>query len=347
MAHKTRFRLSVVAWRSPQPAFINWLRDQGVTCHTPEADTSTGLIAAIEALVAADPAAIVISDMNNAIPTALFARRLGAAQIFLQGGMPVWPVRPLDGVFNSFGFEPKTAGWGHARMMSFNPPWDVAKLNPPEKPDEIAAERARLPQGMRLIGNYGRLIKVTRPCLEAAEKILKRCPDVAFVTGGTGDAAELRAFISASPVGDRMTVIEGFVPGHSWGRCLDVFLDTWPVTGGESCREMVAKGQPVVTMHSEEMPAIDDQRDRTLVAWSWDQYAEMAIRLLTDPAEYAAACARAEAFAKSMVDGTTFSARLTDDLDRVLTDVRDTARWGIFASVAAAWGRVFGDRCAR
>jgi hypothetical protein len=326
LAHKDRFRLSVIAWRSPQPAFIDWLRSQGVTVHTPEANTSAGMIAAIEALVSADPAAIVISDMNNAIPTALFARRLGAAQVFLQGGMPLWPVRPLDGVFNSFGFDPETAAWGKARIMSFNPPWDHGKLNPPEKPDEIAAERARLPQGVRLIGNYGRLVKVTRPCLEAAEQILMRRPDVAFVTGGSGDPAELRAFIAASPVGDRMTLIEGFVPGHSWGRLLDLFLDTWPVTGGESCREVMAKGRPVITMHSEEMPAIDNQRDRSLVAQTWDEYAQMAIRLLTDPEEYVAACARAEAFANFMVDGDRFSTQLVNDLDNLLDEVRVRSR---------------------
>ena len=341
LAHKTHFRLSVVAWRNPQPAFLAWLRDLGVTCHTPEADTPSGTIAAIEALLAADPAAIAISDMNNGVPTALFARRLAPAQIFLQAGMPVWPVQPLHGVFNSFGFDPVAAGWGDARMLSFNPPWNVAKLNPPEKPEEVAAERARLPKDKRLIGSYGRLVKIARPCLEAAEKILMRCPNVAFVTGGTGDAEELRAFIAASPVGDRMVVIEGFVPGHSWGRFLDVFLDTWPVTGGESCREMLAKGRPVVTMRSAEMPAMESQRDPALVAGTWDEYAEMAIRLLNDPAEYAAACGRAEALTRSMIDTAAFSARLASDLDLVLSDVQDRQRWGTLVRVARVLRRVF------
>jgi hypothetical protein len=343
LAQRDRFRLSVVAWRFSDPGFLDLLRDIGATCHEPKAETPGAVIDAIEALAAADPPAIAISDMNNAVPTALFARRLAPVQLFLQGGMPAWPVPYLDGVFNSFGFDAGVAGWGNARMLSFNPPWDLARLNPAEDPEQVARERAGLPQGLRLIGNYGRLVKVTEPCLLAAERILEFCPDVAFVTGGTGDASELRAFIARSPVGDRMRVVEGFVPGHSWGRFLDVFLDTWPVTGGESCREMIAKGRPVVTMHSAEMPAIDLQRDPTLVVSTWRDYAETAIHLLRDPQEYAAASTRAAALAQAMTDQAAFEVRLIGDLESILMAKRSrptepVQRW-IPAAISWLWNR--------
>jgi hypothetical protein len=321
LAQHGRFRLSVVAWRSAEPEFFDWLRDLGATCHLVTAPRPTELVQAIEALVATDPPTIAVSDLNTAVPTALFARGLAPAQVFLQGGMPAWPVRPLHGVFNSFGFDPAVAGWGAARVLTFNPPWDLARLNPPEDVEEVARQRAGLPQGLRLIGNYSRLVKLTTPCLQAAESILQRCPDVAFVTGGTGDASTIRAFMASSPVGERMRVVEGFVPGQSWGRLLEVYLDTWPVTGGGSCREMIAKGRPVVTMHSTEMPAIDLQRDPMLMARNWRDYADLAVRLLRDPLDYAAACARAAALALAMADGGSFAARLTADLDAVLDDV--------------------------
>jgi hypothetical protein len=321
LARPERFRLSVLAWRSAEPAFLEWLRDLGGTCHLVAASRPTELVQAIEALTAPDPPAIAISDMNIAVPTMLFARGLAPAQIFLQGGMPAWPVRPLHGVFNSFGFDPVVAGWGEARVLSFNPPWDLAKLNPPEDAEEVARQRACMPQGLRVIGNYSRLVKLTEPCLLAVQNILQRCPDVGFVTGGTGDASDIRAFIARSPVGERMRVVEGFVPGQSWGRSLEVYLDTWPVTGGGSCREMIAKGRPVVTMHSTEMPAIDLQRDPVLVARDWREYADIAVRLLQDPTEYAAACARAASLAMAMTDHASFAARLIADLETVLDDV--------------------------
>lgn len=317
-----RFRLSVIAWHFPDAAFVQWLREEGATCHVVEASTAVGRVAAIEAIFAADPAALVVSDVNNAVPTALFARRLAPAQLFLQAGMPAWPVRPLHAVFNSFGFDPRIAGWGDARILTFQAPWDLAKLNPPEKPDEMAAQRALMPKSQRLIGNYGRFVKLTRPCLAAVEQILLRCPDAAFVTGGAGDTEAIRAFIAASPVRERMHVVEAFVPGHSWGRLLDVFLDTWPVTGGESSRETIAKGRPVVTMHSDEMPAIDLQRDPALVAPTWAAFVNIVVSLLSNPEAYDAACQRARQFAARMADGKLFASRLADDLDLVLNDVR-------------------------
>lgn len=322
LSHDGGFRLTVYAWCDIAPEFLDWLRSLGAVCHVADAPRKTDVVRAIEQLAVADPPAVLISDMNNGVPTAIFARRMAPVQVFLQGGMPAWPVPNLDGVFNSFGFDPVVAGWGNARMLSFNSPWDIAKLNPPEDAEEVAHQRAGLPQGLRLIGSYGRLVKLTEPCLLAAERILQCCPGLAFVTGGTGDASDIKAFIARSAVGERMLVVEGFVPGHSWGRFLDLFLDTWPVTGGESCREMIAKGRPVVTMHSDEMPAIDRQRDPTLVARNWQQYADIAVRLLQDPIEYDAACARATAFAQVMTDQASFAARLAADLDALVDEVR-------------------------
>ncbi|MEI7711220.1 MAG: hypothetical protein WCI94_07300 [Rhodospirillales bacterium] len=317
-----RFHLTVIAWNRPDPSFVAWLRSEHATCHVLEAGSRPNTIAAIEALVAAESAAIVVSDMNNAVPTALFARRLAPVQIFLQAGLPAWPVRPLDGVFNSFGFDPIVADWGDARLLTFDAPWDLTQLNPPENPTEIAAQRVFFPVGKRPIGTYCRLSKVTESFLKAAEKILLKCDDAAFVIGGTGDVGPIRAFIAQSPVGDRMHAIEGYVPGHSWDRILDVFLDTWPVTGGESSRAAIAKSRPVVTLHSDEMPAIDRQRDPALVARTWDEYVDITVRLLTDSSAYTTACARAGALAKRFSAADEFAERLATDLESVLDDVR-------------------------
>lgn len=322
MSCSGQFRLSVVAWRFSDPDFLEWLRSLGCACHAIPEVRPSATIAQIEAIAQADPPEIAISDMNNAIPTALFSRGLAPAQVFLQAGLPAWPVRPLDAVFNSFGFDATAAGWGEARMLSFRLPWDLAKLNPPEDEKEVARERERLPRNLRLIGNYGRLIKNSKPCLLAAERILEQCPDVVFVTGGTGDPSALREFIARSPVGPRMHVVEGYVPGQSWGRFLDVFLDTWPVTGGESCREMIAKGKPVITKRSAEMPAIEFQRDPTLVAEEWSDYVRVAVQLLQDQGDYQAACSRAAGLARSMADPSPFAEQLAGDLELVMDDVR-------------------------
>ncbi|TCR70016.1 hypothetical protein [Bosea sp. BK604] len=315
-------KLSVYAWRFHDEAFATRLREMGGDCCVLARDTPAEALAAIEGQLAIDKPHVIISDMNNAIPTVLFSRRVAPVQIFLQAGMPAWPIRNLDAVFNSFGIAPEIAGWGNARMLDFNPPWDLSTLNQARSPDLIAQSRARLPDATKLIGSYGRLVKVTRPYLEAAERILQSCPDAALIIGGTGDDSDIRAFIAASAVGGRMHVETGWVDGHVWGRLIDVFLDTWPVTGGESSREMIAKGRPVVTLHSEEMPAIVAQRDSSLVAANWDEFCEIATRLLNDRAEYEGACRRSQALAERMSDTKAFAKKIIADISTVVADAR-------------------------
>lgn len=258
--------------------------------------------------------------------------------------MPAWPVCNLDAVFNSFGFDPQKAGWGDADMLRIDAPWDRDALNPAVAEDDIVAERARLPAHTRLVGSYGRFSKVTLPYLQAVEQILLRCPDVGFVLGGTGDATPIRSFIAESPAGSRMAAEERYVAGHVWGHILEILLDTWPVTGGVSAREMLAKSKPVLTRYSDEMPAIHRQRDPSLVATSWESFADKAVHLLQDREAYAAASLRAGMLVRRLSEATTFQKELDADLRRVVLRraqaFRHPAGWtsrlkGLFRSGAA------------
>jgi len=71
-----RFRVTVYAWSNVLEPFLDRLRGMGATCHVVTAARPTELVEAIEALAVQDPPAVLISDMNNAVPTAVFARRL-------------------------------------------------------------------------------------------------------------------------------------------------------------------------------------------------------------------------------------------------------------------------------
>ena len=324
-----RFRFSVFAWGNIDPAFLDKLREMGAECHEVSWRTLSSFVAhivEIERLLRHDPVSVLISDVNYSLPTALFARRAAPVQVFLQGGMAVWPVPNLDAVYNSWGSDPVQAGWGEARVEYFATPWDLNALNPPVRPEEVAREAASMPQGFRLIGTYCRLMKITEPFLLAVERILLACPDVAFVVGGSGDNPSIRAFIAGSPVGARMCVVERYVSGHSWGRLLELFLDTWPLTGGESVREALAKGCPVVALHSDEMPALDLQRDPALLAMDWDGFVIHAVGLLQSPDEMLTARRRAVEFAGRWADTTTFRDFLVNSIEMLVDERRPTVR---------------------
>jgi hypothetical protein len=83
-----RFRLTMYAWCNWSHAFLDWLRELGAICHVIDTPRKTDVVGAIEQLAVADPPAVLISDMNLGVPTAIFARRLAPVQILLQGGMP-------------------------------------------------------------------------------------------------------------------------------------------------------------------------------------------------------------------------------------------------------------------
>lgn len=328
--------MHAVAWRFHDEEHFLDLRSQGITVTATGGETPADRLAQAEAALAAIQPDILVTEMNNAVPMAVFARRAAPAQIFLQGGLPAFPQPGLDAVFDSFGIGATGTGWGEARLLPWRSPWDLAMLAPPPDAAQLAAERAALAGEGPVFGVYGRLVKLTPDYLRAVERILQAVPGARFVTGGSGDPAPVEAFARASPVGDRMQVHARFVPGHAWGRILDLFLDTWPLTGGESVRETMAKGCPVVALRSREMPAMDLQRDPALLAKDWDGFCDLAIRLLRDEAARRQAGADAAAFARRMADPAPFAADVAAAVTAVLGDARHRAP-GLMA-------RLFGGR---
>jgi hypothetical protein len=312
--------IGMVAWRFAEPDFVEALRGDGVSVTVTTGKTAAERLAQVEEALARIAPDLVISDMNNAVPLAVYARRAAPVQVFLQAGLPAFPQVGLDAVFDSFGNGATETGWGTARVLPFRPPWDLEMLAPPPNPAEVAAERAILSGDGPLFGVYGRLVKLTPDYLHAVERILAAVPAARFAVGGTGDPAPIEAFARSSSVGARIQVQARFVPGHAWGRLLDLYLDTWPLTGGESVRESMAKGCPVVARHSAEMPALDLQRDPALLADDWDTFCSHAIRLLRDPVERASAGRAAAAFARRMADPAPFAAAIGEAVAALLAD---------------------------
>jgi hypothetical protein len=310
----------VYAWREHDEEFLQRLRGQGATFRIFNARKPELIIYEIERSLEIDRPDVVIADMNTAIPMVLFARGVAPAQIFFQAGPPAWPGPGLDAVFNSFGFDAELAGWGSAMQLQLGSYLDIADLIGSALEEDLAAERRLFAPGLRLVGSYGRLVKVTIEYLQAAERILKRCPDIGLALGGTGDASHIRDFIAASSVRERIFLEERFVSKHVWGRMLTLFLDTWPITGGVSAREVLAKGTPVVMLRNAEMPALHRQRDPALIAADWAQYESFAVDLLTDPSAYARASANASALASRLSDPGPFTEEFNRDIRRVLVE---------------------------
>lgn len=250
-------------------------------------------VEAIFAQMQADEIDIVITDMNSAIPAVLFERRCAATQIYCQWGMPFWPLKEIDSILMSWHAQPALFGFETYKTTQAVLPWDIAALAPPRDEAAIVAERARFPREQRLIGMYGRLAKASATYLEILADILAKAPSIGVVIGGTGDGNMIENFARKRGLSDRLHVVANFVDGHVWGRFIDIFLDTFPLHGGISAREMIAIGRPVVTMRSREMPNLVGERDPMLCADDAHAYSDITLKLLKRPDEYRAACDRA------------------------------------------------------
>jgi len=303
------------AWMFHDQATLDALRQSGVDARAINGNSPAERFEALDAMIRADRPEILISDMNGAIPGALFEQRLAPLQILYQFGMPFWPLQELDWVFHCWDFDPKLVGFDARRMTRLTIPYDLTPFGQPADAQVLATEVALLPKG-RLIGTYGRLSKISPAFLEAVAAAIREIPDVTVVLGGSGDAGPLRAAITALPEPERFDVHERFINGHVWGNLLDVFLDTFEVPGGASCLEVIAKGKPVVSLRTLAAPNLARyERASMLTSTDAAGYSAVLRRLLTDPRFMAKAQAATRSLAARYPKPESYPALLAVALD--------------------------------
>lgn len=284
------YRAALFAWAHHDPETLAKIEALGVEVYAiAQNSSSTSMsdcIQATEAILRKVNPDILITEMNSALPTVLFERRVAKLQVFYQLGLPYWPLANVDAVFNSWGVDAKKLEIDADRCFSLPTPFNLPEYAAAVDNAAIRAERAKFPAG-RLIGAYGRISKVTREYIETAAAIVAGLDDVTVIIGGPGDAGPIRRAIAGTSVADRFVVVEGFVDGQLWGHLLDVFLDTYPQPGGLAVMEMIAKGKPTVYMEDPNVPNFGKFKVAELTAKDRKSYVETGRRLLTDNDFYA------------------------------------------------------------
>lgn len=124
---------------------------------------------------------------------------------------------------------------------------------------DAEAVRARFPESTVILGAIGRLMKVDSPeYLQTVAKIMHECPDTVYLACGTGNEDSIKAQVEALGISDRF-YFEGWIKPDIYGYVIDVYLDTFPETGGQSVVEygeknrgisIVAKGEYIHTNDS-------------------------------------------------------------------------------------------------
>jgi hypothetical protein len=312
------YDLFMYAWRHKDPKFVERIEALGVTVRTFDlTEYSEDELARLRQSLKNDEFDVVITDMNSVVPQDLFHERVAPIQIYYQLGMPFWQASNVDAILQAWEISPASLGFEADKCHLVHAP-KLARVTPAADWAAVKAERHRFPASKYTIGFYGRLVKITPAQCALIHRILERHPDTIAVLGGTGDAVPILDFIKEHQLEERMFVVNRFVDGHVWGRFLDVFLDTAPLTGGYSCREVVSKGKPVVHMLSGDMPNINDFLDPELQASDADEYVAHVSRLLSDSGVYRRACKRALEISRQYTDTKPFASIFHTAVQKVL-----------------------------
>jgi glycosyltransferase involved in cell wall biosynthesis len=145
-----------------------------------------------------------------------------------------------------------------------------------------------IPSASTVSGTFGNLYKVSdRAYLQVVAKILNRFPAHFHIIGGSGDNVPLKEYFAKEGLLKRVLFLPQRPDVAPLLGCIDVYLNSFPDSGGQSVLEPMAAGKPVVIRRyahethqnvGAELGGIPD-----LIAASDDQYAAIAERLLQDP----------------------------------------------------------------
>jgi predicted O-linked N-acetylglucosamine transferase (SPINDLY family) len=174
--------------------------------------------------------------------------------------------------------------------------WRLPRVMRPFHWLKLPPDVAPLPwrtRGRPAFGSVNSFVKVTDSVLEVWAELLRRVPDAVMVVGGHKSRAHVaEAFARHGIASDRLDFIDR-LPLHDFqaeiSRRVDVALDPFPHSGGTTTFHSLMMGIPLVAMAGDRATSRGSMAILTpmglgdLVAWTPEQYLDIATRLVADP----------------------------------------------------------------
>lgn len=120
-------------------------------------------------------------------------------------------------------------------------PVDIKRYNPHKDNKQIESIRKLYPKDSLILGTIGRLTKLNSDIyLETISKIMKKYPKSVFIACGSGDSEELKLKLEKLSILDRF-YFPGHIDANIYGHIIDIWLDSFPYSNGESKAEFYYK----------------------------------------------------------------------------------------------------------
>ena len=230
---------------------------------------------------------MIVANNSTPIATFLFASRSAIKQIFWSHGNFEYDVLGIDKRI-SHCLEPANK----TQEYSFFSVPQLSKFNHVSYPKEvISRERFKFPRDKIILGMIGRLVKMDNDeYLQTVIEVMQANPKTIFLACGTGNMETIKHKIHAKGFLDRF-FFPGFVDPHLYGSVIDIWLDTFPMPGGQSVLEFMSKGKPLLYLvnlnqldiaQKEAHQKSVDQGAARFFALSIEDYKMLANRIIQD-----------------------------------------------------------------
>ena len=275
-----------------------------------------GSLAAAVDTVRNDHLDILIADGVGATATYLFSSRVAPIQMYYDYGCPFWSIPQLDWALSAQADDAALLGLPVGRTTKS---WSVLltsrrKQLRRETTDRLA--RLRFPADQILVGCIVRFAKLSSEYVDILKRLLEAREDIHVVLIGPGESAYLTRLTTDDRLSHRVSLVRGYQDMTTYAPVLDIFLDTFPHSGGAAPIEVAAHGVPVVSMETaDKQRDYASQRDPRLVARSTAEYLHIIQELINNKEFYGSA-SRASVELASMFSDAARMVGVTEDAIR-------------------------------
>ncbi len=140
------------------------------------------------------------------------------------------------------------------KFSSFEVLFDYSDYSDTNLSETISKIKNSFEKETIVLGSIGRLIKLDNDeYLESVFKIMKQNDNTIYLACGSGDKLNIEKKVKNAGLLDRFFFI-GFIEPRIYGKVIDIYLNTFPLSSGESLNEYISMGGvPVILLPKEHL----------------------------------------------------------------------------------------------